>query len=186
VFLVCATQNPIEFEGTYPLPEAQLDRFFVRVQTEYPSDDEERALLTRVAHGFDARDLAAIGIETVASVEDVLTARRVARGVYVSESLVEYVRAIVARTRRAPELAHGASPRAGIALLVAAQTHASLEGNDFATPDDVKAVASMVLAHRTIVRPEAEIEGATAERVVATVLATVEVPKEATLRVAAT
>ena len=175
-FMVCATQNPIEFEGTYPLPEAQLDRFFVRAKTGYPSEREERELLARSAAGFDARDLRAAGVERVASAEDVLAAQRDVRGIYVSDALQAYVYAIVARTRSASDLALGASPRATLALLAAAQAAAAIEGRAFATPDDVKAVAPLVLEHRLIVSAESEIEGASASGVVARILATVEIP----------
>ncbi|MGP6157996.1 MAG: AAA family ATPase [Vulcanimicrobiaceae bacterium] len=177
VFLVCATQNPIEFEGTYPLPEAQLDRFFVRARTTYPTESEERDLLSRSAAGFDARHLAEAGVTAVAGVEDVLTAQRDVRAIYVADEVQKYLYAVVARTRSSRELALGASPRAAIALLVAAQAAAALDGRDFVTPDDVKSVAPLVLAHRLIVRPEAEIEGVSREVVVERILAVVEVPK---------
>ncbi len=177
LFIVCATQNPIEFEGTYPLPEAQLDRFFVRARTEYPSEAEERTLLARSANGFDARRLETAGIEAVATAGDVLAAQRDVREVHVADAVQAYIYAIAARTRVSQELALGASPRATLALLAAARAAATIDGRTFATPDDVKAVASLVLAHRVIVRPEAELEGATAERIVERVLASVAVPK---------
>jgi MoxR-like ATPase len=177
LFIVCATQNPIEFEGTYPLPEAQLDRFFVRAKTGYPSAEEERKLLARSAVGFDARDLRTAGLEQVASEADVVAAQHDVRGIYVAESLQGYIYEIVARTRASNDLALGASPRAGLALMGATQAAAAIEGRDFATPDDVKGVAEFVLAHRVIVRPEAEIEGVTAERVLERILGSVEVPK---------
>jgi MoxR-like ATPase len=178
LFLVCATQNPIEFEGTYPLPEAQLDRFFVRARTGYPSDVEERNLLARSAAGFDARDLRTAGLEQVAVASDVTAAQRDVRAIYVAESLQGYIYQIVARTRTSNDLALGASPRAALALLGAAQAAAAIEGRDFASPDDVKGVAPLVLPHRLIVRPEAEIEGVTAERVLERILAAVDVPKD--------
>ncbi len=178
LFIVCATQNPVEFEGTYPLPEAQLDRFFVRARTTYPSESEERALLARTAAGFDARDLATAGLTRVAEAEDVLAAQRDARAIFVSPSLQTYVYQIVARTRIAGELTLGASPRAALALLWAAQAAAAIEGRDFATPDDVKGVAPLVLPHRLIVRPEAEIEGVSAERVLDRILGGVDVPTD--------
>jgi MoxR-like ATPase len=178
LFLVCATQNPIEFEGTYPLPEAQLDRFFVRARTTYPSEGEERELLARSAAGFDARDLATAGVEQVAAAEDVLAAQHDVRAIFVAPALQAYIYQIVARTRSSPDLALGASPRASIALLAASQAAAAVEGRDFATPDDVKSTAPLVLPHRLIVRPEAEIEGATAERVLERILAGVDVPKD--------
>jgi MoxR-like ATPase len=177
-FIVCATQNPVEFEGTYPLPEAQLDRFFVRARTQYPQADQERALLARSAAGFDARDLAGAGVDPVATPEEILAARKTVRGVHVSEAMQAYIYAIIARTRSAPDVALGASPRAALALLVAAQAAAALDERDFATPDDVKAVAPLVLPHRLIVRPEAEVEGVTPEGVLERVLAAVDVPKD--------
>jgi MoxR-like ATPase len=176
LFLVCATQNPVEFEGTYPLPEAQLDRFFVRARTSYPTEREERALYAR---GYDPRDLAAAGVVPVASADEVLAARAEVRDVFLSEPLQGYVYQIVARTRSSEDLALGASPRAALALVAAARTAAALAGRDFATPDDVASVAPLVLPHRLIVRPEAEIEGVDADAVVARILASVDVPKDA-------
>ena len=177
LFIVCATQNPIEFEGTYPLPEAQLDRFFVRAKTGYPSETQERALLARGVAGFDARDLGGAGLTVLASSGDVLAAQAAVRAVYVADALQAYLYAIVARTRSATDVALGASPRALLALLVASQAAAIIDGRTYATPDDVKAVAPLVLAHRLIIRPEAEIEGVTPERVIERILASVDVPK---------
>jgi MoxR-like ATPase len=178
-FLVCATQNPVEFEGTYPLPEAQLDRFFVRARTGYPSAEQERALLERVAAGFDAHDFEAAGIAPVATADDVVAVQRAVRGIHVSNPLARYIRDVAAATRTSSDVALGASPRAAIALLVAAQASAALGGGDFATPDDVKDVAPLVLAHRLIVRPEAALDGVTADVVIERVLAAVPVPKDA-------
>ncbi len=177
-FLVCATQNPIEFEGTYPLPEAQLDRFLVRVRTGYPEPDQERALIARAVAGFDARDLDALGVSAVVSGEELLAAQRAVRGIHLSDSLQGYVYDIVAATRSSPDVALGASPRAALALVVAAQGSAFLDGRTFATPDDVKDVAPLVLAHRLIVRPEAELDGTTGDDVVKRVLAAVRAPEE--------
>jgi MoxR-like ATPase len=178
LFMVCATQNPIEFEGTYPLPEAQLDRFFVRARTRYPSEAQERDLLARSAAGFDAHDLATAGLTQVASESDVLEAQREVRQVFVSEPLQGYIYTLVARTRNSRELSLGASPRAALALMLAAQASAALDGRDFATPDDVKIVAPFVLPHRLIVRAEAEVEGVDATAVVERILNAVEVPKD--------
>jgi MoxR-like ATPase len=177
-FLVCATQNPVEFEGTYPLPEAQLDRFHVRVRTGYPAPAEERALIARAVAGFDARDLDAAGVTAVVTGEELLAAQRAVRTVHVAEPLQGYVYDIIAATRVSPDVALGASPRAALALVIAAQSAAYLDGRAFATPDDVKDVATIVLAHRIIVRPEAELDGTTAEDVVTRVLASVATPKE--------
>jgi MoxR-like ATPase len=182
LFMVCATQNPIEYEGTYPLPEAQIDRFMVKATTQYPSSDEELELLGRGAAGFDARFLERSGLARVVSSEEIAGARRQVREVHVSAGLLRYVYEIVSRTRSAGELSLGASPRAGLHLLVAAQTSASIEGRDFATPDDVKSVAPLALAHRLIVRPEAEVEGVTAAIVLRRILESVPVPKEASER----
>jgi MoxR-like ATPase len=175
-FFVCATQNPIEFEGTYPLPEAQLDRFLVRTRTTYPRPDQERALLARAVAGFDARDLTAAGVESVATAADVIAAQRDVVGIHVDPALQAYVLAIVTATRKDGDLALGASPRAGLALMLAARASAAIDGRAFVTPDDVKDVAMLVLPHRLLVRPEAEIEGATAEGVVKRILAALPTP----------
>ena len=178
LFLVAATQNPVEFEGTYPLPEAQLDRFFVRARTAYPSEAQERDLLTRTVAGFDAHDLTRSGVSKVADVDELLAAQREIRSIYVADSLQGYLYQIVARTRSSNELSLGASPRAAQALLIATQAAAAIEGRDFATPDDVKNVTPLVLPHRLIVRPESEVEGVGAEQVVTRILSAVEVPKD--------
>ncbi len=177
-FFVCATQNPIEYEGTYPLPEAQLDRFLVRVEASYPGEPEELALLERVAGGFDARDLEASGIAGVTNASEILDARQIVRAVTCSPEVRTYVYRLVDATRRHPQLSLGASPRAGVSLLLAAQATAAIEGRDFTLPDDVKSAAPFVLPHRLIVRPDAEIEGARARDVVAELLSTVPVPRE--------
>ena len=177
-FMVCATQNPVEFEGTYPLPEAQLDRFLVRARTGYPSAADERALIARAVAGFDSHHLDAMGIEAVVGSDELQAAQRAVRAIHVAESLQGYLYDIVAATRTSPDVALGASPRAARALVVASQAAAYLEGRAFATPDDVKDVAPLVLPHRIIVRPEAELDGTTAEDVVTRVLASVRAPEE--------
>jgi MoxR-like ATPase len=176
-FLLCATQNPIEYEGTYPLPEAQLDRFMVKVESSYPQPAQELDLLARTAAGFDARDLETSDIAAVTSAAAVLEAQRAVRAVHLSEGVRDYTYRIVAATRTNPRLTLGASPRAGIALLVAAQAAAAIAGRDFATPDDVKDVAEFVIPHRLIVAPDAEIEGISAQNVLREVLAAVPVPR---------
>ncbi len=176
-FVVCATQNPIEYEGTYPLPEAQLDRFMVKLESEYPAEAQELDLLARVAAGFDARALAASGVVAVTTAGEVVEAQRAIRAVHLSDEVREYVYRIVAATRKHPRLTLGASPRAGITLLLAAQAAAAIEGRDFAAPDDVKSVAQLVLPHRLIVAPEAEIEGARAADLVREILGSVPVPR---------
>jgi MoxR-like ATPase len=177
-FMVCATQNPIEYEGTYPLPEAQLDRFLVRSRTTYPSPDQERALIARAVDGFDARDLDAAGVTTVASGADIIAAQSGVRAVFLSASLQGYIYAIVAATRAAADVALGASPRAALAMVRASQAAAAIDGRAFATPDDVKGIAPLVLEHRLIARPEAELEGVEANAIVARILGAVPTPGE--------
>jgi MoxR-like ATPase len=179
LFMVCATQNPIEYEGTYPLPEAQLDRFIVKARTNYPAQPEELRLIERVAAGFDARKLEREGLTAVVTEAEVEAAREDVRAVHVSTGLQKYVYDIVAQTRNAPDVSLGASPRAGIQLLVAAQAAAAMDARDFATPDDVKAVAPLVLPHRILVKPEAEVEGLLPDDIIKRVLDTVPVPKDA-------
>ena len=178
-FLLCATQNPIEYEGTYPLPEAQLDRFAVKISAGYPRRESELELLERVAGGFDARDLAAAGVTPVATGEEIVAARATVRAVHCSQAVREYVYRIVVATRERASLTLGASPRAGIALLTGAQAAAAIDGRNYVTPDDVKDVAAFVLVHRLIVAPDAEIEGVNAASVVGEILASTAVPREA-------
>ena len=176
-FVVCATQNPIEYEGTYPLPEAQLDRFMLKLESEYPAEAQELELLARVAQGFDARDLAKSGVVAVTDANEIRDAQAAIRVVHLSDAVRDYVYRLVAATRSHPRLTLGASPRAGIALLLATQAAAAIEGRDFAAPDDVKRVAPLVLAHRLIVAPEAEIEGTRAGDIVREILGSVPVPR---------
>jgi len=175
-FFVCATQNPIEFEGTYPLPEAQLDRFIVRARTGYPAEAQERALLARAVAGFDAHDLSAAGVEPVVTAREILAAQVAVRATHVEPAVQGYILALAVASRAARDVALGASPRGALALLAAAQAAAVIDGRAFVTPDDVKTVAPLVLAHRIIVRPEAELEGGSADAVVARLLASVPAP----------
>ncbi|HTA37538.1 MAG TPA: MoxR family ATPase [Candidatus Acidoferrales bacterium] len=177
-FLLCATQNPIEYEGTYPLPEAQLDRFLIKIEAHYPSEARELELLQRVAGGFDARALEASGVQPVTNAAEVLEAQRSIRKAHLSDGVRDYVYRIVAETRKQRRLTLGASPRASIALLVASQAAAAIGGRDFVAPDDVKDVAPFVIPHRLIVAPEAEIEGISAGAVLREILASVPVPRE--------
>jgi MoxR-like ATPase len=177
-FLLCATQNPIEYEGTYPLPEAQLDRFLIKIEAGYPSEARELELLRRVAAGFDARALEASGVTPVTNAAEVLEAQRTIRTAHLSDGVRDYVYRIVAETRKQRRLTLGASPRASIALLVASQAAAAISGRDFVAPDDVKDVAPFVVPHRLIVAPEAEIEGISAGAVLREILASVPVPRE--------
>jgi MoxR-like ATPase len=174
-FLVIATQNPIEYEGTYPLPEAQLDRFLVQVQVGYPDDVAELAIL-----GLPHRGVAISGLDALEPVVDVdllARARTEADATVVSEEVLAYLLAVVRRTRDLPSVALGASPRAGVHLLAAAKAAARLAGRGYVTPDDIGRMARPVLAHRLVVRPEAELERYTTTDAVAAALASVAVPR---------
>jgi MoxR-like ATPase len=160
-FMVAATQNPIEYEGTYPLPEAQLDRFTMRLRIGYPPLSEEAKMLTE-----QTSDPPLEGLESVMTSADAVALIDDAKRVYVEESLNRYVVALLRHTRSSSRLALGASPRAGIALLRVAKARALSEGRDFVLPDDVKAVARPVLSHRLILAPEARSAGLTAEEIV--------------------
>jgi len=176
-FIVAATQNPVEYEGTYPLPEAQLDRFFLKLAVSLPSRDEENAVLTRHLGGFDPHDLASAGIRPVAGAADLALARRDIARVTVSAEVSSYVVDVVRATRQAPSLRLGVSPRGGVALLTAARAWSWLAGRDYVTPDDVKSLARPALRHRVVLRPEAELDGVSADSVLETVLASVPVPR---------
>ena len=150
VFTVFATQNPIEFEGTYPLPEAELDRFLVKTIVGYPSDDAEQGILNRVLGGFEAAEPESYGIDRALDLDGLVALQRATRRVRVEPSLVAYVTAIVRATRGAPALTLGGSPRASVALLVISQASALLDGRDYVVPDDIKARAKPVLRHRVM------------------------------------
>jgi MoxR-like ATPase len=175
-FTVFATQNPIEFEGTYPLPEAQLDRFLLKIRVAYPSLDEEVAILERYQAGFDARRLERMELQSIA-VEQLREARAAVSAVQVEPGILRYVSELARRSRDWPSLSLGASPRAGLNLLLAAKAVAAMDGRDYLVPDDVKQIAPAVLRHRVVLKPEADLEGVSAEQVVRDLLAAVEVPK---------
>ncbi|MBD3293254.1 MAG: AAA domain-containing protein [Armatimonadia bacterium] len=176
-FTVFATQNPIEFEGTYPLPEAQLDRFMLKVVVDYPSGDEEDNLLRRYHRGFDAMDLEAAGLEPVLEEDALRRCREEIASVRVEDDLFGYISAITRATRDNPSVMLGCSPRASVMLLLTSRVLAALRGRDYLIPDDVKQMASPTLRHRMVLRPEADIEGLTADDIVAGVLAAIEVPR---------
>ncbi|HEX6507717.1 MAG TPA: MoxR family ATPase [Chloroflexota bacterium] len=176
-FFVIATQNPVEYEGTYPLPEAQLDRFLFKVVVPYPGLTAEQKVLRNYDRGFDARELESAGIDPILTPDDLKSAMGQIEDVTVDDSLVEYITAITDATRSSPDLVLGASPRASIALLLAGKTLAALRGRTFVTPDDVKTLAPPTLRHRLILKPEAEIDGLSPDRVVERVLARVPVPR---------
>ena len=176
-FVVVATQNPVEYEGTYPLPEAQLDRFLLKLTVPVPNRDDEIAVLQRHAEGFDPRNLAAAGLSRVAGPADLSAGRAAVLAVQAGGDVLGYVVDGCRATRSSPSLQLGVSPRGATALLATSRAWAWLSGRDFVTPDDVKALARPTLRHRVILRPEAELEGVTADSVLDTVLATVPVPR---------
>lgn len=176
-FMVTATQNPIEYEGTYPLPEAQLDRFMLKVQVNLPSYEEETEILNRHVNGFDASDLDAAGITPVASASDIEAATRAVAAVEVHPQVEKYIVDIARATRVAPSLSLGLSPRGAIALLATSRAWAWLSGRDFVTPDDVKQMAPATITHRLMLRPEAELEGVEAASVLQTVMDSIAVPR---------
>lgn len=175
-FTVLATQNPIEFEGTYPLPEAQLDRFLLKIRVTYPSAAEEAEILMQYEKGFDPRRLDEIVLEKI---EPTLlaSAREEIESVRVEPALRTYIISLVRRTRDWPTISLGASPRAAVGLFFVARALAGMDGRDYLLPDDVKAAALPVLRHRILLRPEADLEGLTTDQVIAQVIAAVEVPK---------
>jgi MoxR-like ATPase len=176
-FVVAATQNPIEHEGTYPLPEAQLDRFLLKLTVPLPTRDEELGVIRAHHNGFDPRDLAATGIKAVATAADLAAAREAAGRVIVAEEVLAYVVDICRATRAMPSVELGASPRGATSLLHSTKAWAWLSGRDYITPDDVKVMARPALRHRLRLRPEAELEGFTPDAVLDSVLASVPTPR---------
>ena len=176
-FTVFATQNPIEFEGTYPLPEAELDRFMIKSKLTYPDAATEQAVLGRVLGGFESADTATFGISQVLDAAGLSMLRAAVRRVRVEPTLTAYITELVRATRDAPALTLGASPRASVALLKLAQATALIDGREFVVPDDVKALAAPVLRHRVMVAPELELEGVSADDALATLIQRVEAPR---------
>jgi MoxR-like ATPase len=174
-FIVAATQNPIEYEGTYQLPEAQLDRFLLKLNVPLPPRDQEMAILSRHVHGFDPRDLSAV--QPVAGAAELAAGRTAVRRVLVADEVLGYIVDVVGATRHSPSLQLGVSPRGSTALLATARSWAWLSGRNYVTPDDVKAMARPTLRHRIALRPEAELEGATPDGVLDGILASVPVPR---------
>ena len=174
-FIVAATQNPIEYEGTYQLPEAQLDRFLLKLNVPLPPRDQEIAILGRHAHGFDPRDLSAI--RAVAGPAELAAGRAAVARVMVADEILGYIVEIATATRHSPALSLGVSPRGTTALLGTARAWAWLSGRNYVTPDDVKAMAKPTLRHRIALRPEAELEGAVPDAVLDGILASVPVPR---------
>lgn len=176
-FLVLATQNPIEYEGTYPLPEAQLDRFLFKTLVTYPGLDAEADILRRYHHGFDAHRLADAGLSPVLAPDDLAQLRQEIDGITVEDGIITYITKLSDATRRASDLALGASPRASIAMLLASKAYAAMQGRNYVVPDDVKGIALPVLRHRILLKPEAEIEGLNADGIIQRLLASVDVPR---------
>ena len=176
-FLVIATQNPVEFEGTYPLPEAQLDRFFLKLEVPVPGADAEAELLRRVDRGFSPLDLGAAGLRTVVGADLLRTARADAAAVRVTDGIISYITQLCGATRTSPDLLLGCSPRGAIALLTGGKAMAAIAGRDYVIPEDVKDLCVPALRHRLVRRPEAELAGVTEVAAVERAVARVPVPR---------
>jgi MoxR-like ATPase len=176
-FVVVATQNPVEYEGTYPLPEAQLDRFLFKLHVGYPTFEQEQEVLARHDRGLDPHDLESAGVTAVAGAADLERAREQVRAVRVEPPVLAYVVALARATRESPSVTLGASPRGAASLLHAAKAWAWMAGRSYLTPDEVKAVAKPALRHRLLIRPELELEGTTPDGVLDGVLASVPTPR---------
>jgi len=176
-FFVMATQNPLDHEGTYPLPEAQLDRFLCKVVLDYPSHDEEVEVYRRFLDGRLSLSAKEVSVPVVFAEGELLAFQDALGGVHVEDAVVDWVRELVSRTRQSPRLAAGASPRAGLALLAAGRARAAMEGRDFVIPDDIKRMAPPVLRHRLLLTADAELEGLDAGRILAGLLEGLEVPR---------
>jgi MoxR-like ATPase len=178
VFTVFATQNPVEFEGTYPLPEAQRDRFLFKINIDFPETDDEMRMLDEYAAGRRLHDEIVGSLQPVISGEELLAARRtVMTGVRVEPHIIRYIQELVSRTRRDDAMQIGAGPRASLALLEASRATAALDGRDFITPDDVKSLVAPVVSHRITLSPEAEMEGLALEDLLKRIFDQVEVPR---------
>ncbi|HEX8707923.1 MAG TPA: MoxR family ATPase [Pyrinomonadaceae bacterium] len=177
LFTVLATENPIEYEGTYPLPEAQLDRFLLKILIEYPSQEEEQQVVANWDAGFNTRRLQQIDIRPLAEPDAITRCRMEVHNTRMEAGVQRYIVEVVRRTRSHPSVFYGASPRASVALLLCAKALAALRGREFTTPDDVRDIARPVLRHRLSLRAEAELDGATADSVITDILQTAEVPR---------
>jgi len=177
LFTVLATQNPIEYEGTYPLPEAQLDRFMLKINVNYPNAEEELRVVKNWNAGFNARRLEELNIQPIPDAASVLDCRAQVRNVTVEQGVQNYIVSIIRATRNTINVSWGASPRAAVALLLCSKALAAIRGRGFVTPDDVKEIAKPVLRHRIVLRSEAEIEGVSADQVLDEVIAGIDVPR---------
>jgi MoxR-like ATPase len=177
LFTVLATENPIEYEGTYPLPEAQLDRFLMKILIQYPEQKDEEEIVARWDQGFNSRHLEQVRIEPLRDPDAIQRCRMEVRNMRMEPGVQKYVVEIVRRTRTHPTILYGASPRASVALLLCSKALAASRGRDFPTPDDIRDVAMPVLRHRLALRAESELDGATADAVISDIIKTVEVPR---------
>jgi MoxR-like ATPase len=177
LFTVLATENPIEYEGTYPLPEAQLDRFLMKILIDYPEQTDEEEIVMRWDAGFNARNLDQVQIAPLPDATEIQRCRAEVREMRMEPGVQKYVVEIVRRTRTHPTILYGASPRASVALLLCSKALAAIRGRDFPTPDDIRDVAPPVLRHRLALRAEAELDGATTDAVISDIIKTVEVPR---------
>jgi MoxR-like ATPase len=176
-FFVVATQNPIEYEGTYPLPEAQLDRFLFKVTVDYAPQSVEIEILRRYHQGFDARNLAGLDLQPLMTSQTLTECRAEIRQVQVDDGILKYITDIAQESRKSLDLVLGGSPRASIALLLASKTLAAMNGRQYVSPDDVKFLVRSVYRHRIVLKPEAEIEGLTPDTAMGRIMARVEVPR---------
>ena len=176
-FMVLATQNPVEYEGTYPLPEAQLDRFMFKVLVDYPPEEVETEVLRRYHQGFDAHDLDSAALQPVIHPDELPALRSEIQAVTVEPGILSYITELATASRRSQDLILGGSPRASITLLLAAKSYAALQGRSYVTPDDIKHVLPPTYRHRIILRPEAEIEGLDADAVIRRFAGGVAVPR---------
>lgn len=177
LFWTIATQNSLEFEGTYPLPEAQLDRFLFKLLVKYPSKDAEKQILVNAQQGFSAKKNDLDRIEAIATVEDILSLRKQVQQIQVKENILDYLLDLIERTRQHPDLHLGASPRSAVAWLNAAKANACLSERDYVIPDDVKEVAAPLLRHRLILKPEAQLDNVRVDEAIASILQQISVPR---------
>lgn len=176
-YMVFATQNPLEYEGTYPLPEALVDRFLMKIIINYPSVKAEKEVLRRHNEGFSNMDLNKVDLQTVCSAEDILKCREQVQKVTIEEALMEYIVNIVSETRNNPTIEIGSSPRGSIALLQCSKACAAYNGRDYVIPEDIKKMAVPTLRHRIILKPELELEGVRSDQVISDILSKVKVPR---------
>lgn len=177
LFTVLATENPIEYEGTYPLPEAQLDRFLLKILIDYPTRDAELEIISRWDAGFNSRHLEQVDVKSLPDAKAVESCRKEIKAMRTEAGVQKYIVEIVNKTRNHPSILYGASPRASVALLLCSKSLAAIRGRDFPTPDDVRDVSLPVLRHRLALRAEAELDGATSDSVISDIIKAVEVPR---------